>query len=103
MDPLITAALISGGSQLVGGLISGGGSGLSAARQLALQREMFDDEKRWKKKGFVENQRQFNVSNAMNQRSVNMNALESLANMRTSAMASSRRKIFNDMLMKGVA
>ena len=39
MDPLITSALVSGGSQLIGSLISGAGAGYSAGKQFDYMRE----------------------------------------------------------------
>ena len=95
MEPLTMSALISGGSQLGGQLLTGIGSGLAAAREEELAREQEERRRMEADRDFREGRRQFDVSHRLR-------GIDMLAQMRNSAIQDNRRRMFRDQLLSGL-
>lgn len=91
IDPVTLAALITGGTTLIGGGISGIGAGMSAEKQREQQR-LKDEADR------AEREKQQRIQNMFSERQMGMQGIELLAALQSQAMQNTKGMKFRDAL-----
>jgi len=89
MDPVTLAAIISGGSQLVGGGISGIGAGISAAKKA-------EEERKAREREQANLDREFRQTAKIEDQTMGMKGIELLAALQAQAVAQFKGQRFRD-------